>query len=124
MDRAGEPQGPFSLKARAYVVAHLYGLNKVYGLICHKSGCQHPGECEKLAGKYGDQEIPTCPIAWLNQDASFLAALDLYTCSQVSPLEGWPDSYSPWVVETVLELHQQSESAQAARIEEVTGGKS
>jgi len=28
------------------------------------------------------------------------------------------------VVETVLELHQQSERAQAARIEEVTRGKS
>ena len=103
-------------------MAHLHGLNKVYGVICHKSGCQNPGACDKLAGKYGDHDLPMCPIAWINEDPCFLAALDLYSCSQVSPIANWPDGYAPWIVETVLELHAQSESAQAARIDEAHRG--
>ena len=105
------------------MTANLDAFGKVYGLMCHVSGCQAEGDCEKLAGKYGGEHFDRCPIALINESTDFAVCLDLYAASKVSPIEGWPSCFSPWIVKTVVELHRELEKVQAESIKAVTRGK-
>lgn len=91
--------------------------------MCHVSGCQADGECEKLAGKYGTEDFAKCPVAMLNEAQDFAVCLDLYAASKVSPIHGWPSAYAPWIIKTVIELHREIERVSAESLKAVQSGK-
>ena len=49
--------------------------------------------------------------------------LDLYAASKVSPIAGWPESYAPWIVEGVIELHREIERVSSEAVRSASSGK-
>lgn len=45
-----------------------------------------------------------CPSAWMGTEAAIWGA-ELFRQSRVSPICGWPDAYTPPVVNAVMAMH-------------------
>lgn len=96
------PTGPeLALYALAQVKAQ--EVERVMSSRC--SGCS--GErCDQpmrvpVAGR---ADWPACPLAMLRAP-SWRSLVDTFLAARISPLAGWPDAYTAWAVEGLVELH-------------------
>lgn len=51
----------------------------------------------------GRVDWPACPLAMLRAP-SWRALVDTFLAARISPLTGWPDGYTAWAVEGLVEL--------------------
>jgi hypothetical protein len=74
-------------------------------------GTGYKYEGSDLMGK----EWPKCPASYLN-GSHLLIGLELLTVSKVAPLEGWPSSWSAWVVKYLTGIHHAIEDRKAHEV--------
>lgn len=80
-------------------------LARLHGLACadgDRSACR--GRCEHAAGVYLDEVWDRCPVAEIDDDVELTAARSLRGMAKLSPLSGWPDSYTFGLVQVVSDL--------------------
>ena len=69
-------------------------------LPCAASPSSHDhceGDCSHMAGTYFGDEYPRCPMAMLADDGAMQAVYSVRRDASLSPLAGWPDTYTAWV---------------------------
>lgn len=62
---------------------------------------------------------PACPDA-LIRAPHWRAAVVLWEASKVSPLDGWPQAYTPWCVAAILALELEHQAVVAEGIKAIT----
>lgn len=102
-------------------------MRRVYGIVCHLprdkgGGCQHPGACERLAGRYGGHDLGTCPVRML-QSPEWGVVMYYWAAAKVAPLAEWPAGYAPWLVDAMTALHSEMAQAEAKMIRSITDGR-
>ena len=111
--------GSDNIKKNARVTANLSQLRKIFGVTCAYSGCR--GNCEELAGDYGEEYFDTCPVRSINTKR-WKVILDLFSASKVSPLCDWPYGYVPWVVTALTDLNNEIEAVITKAQQEALNG--
>lgn len=92
-------------------------------------GCPGPGEeggCETRSypkAVAGRADWPACPLGMLRAPA-WRSIVDAFVSAKVSPLSGWPDSYTAFAHEGMLELHAAVRREDERRIQSASSGSS
>ena len=101
---------PYTSKKAAATSANINQLRKIHGITCAFSGCV--GNCEDLAGKYGEFVFDACPISVISS-RRWTVIFELFGASKVSPLSDWPEGWAPWIVRGLSDLRAAIDTATA-----------
>ena len=74
-------------------------LDRIGGLECSGGHCPDRSKCDTRGGMYLGHDFPSCPVRMMLDDVHLQAAMSIERAVAISPITGWPDGFSAWVVE-------------------------
>lgn len=117
---AAEP--PLALYALAQ--ARASEVQRACGTACKDcAGPAEPGGCETrkwpqvVAGK---ADWPMCPLGML-RTAAWRALVERYLAAKIAPIQGWPNGFSAWAYDAMLELHMAVREEDERKVREASG---
>ncbi len=90
----------------------------------HCDGCGGPEDLDSgcstrpvRQGVFGRTDWPRCPLAMV-QERAWQDCVDLYRGAQISPLSGFPEAFTAWAFDALVELKAAVQADEVRRIKE------